>query len=67
MKIFYDVYDFNTGKWALWKLHHGYLTEWMTKEAYLRYWKIMLGVTCRQLPNKDTIYPGDIPRIEKRG
>ena len=60
----YDVCDLSRQLWACWCDTRGWLTDWMTEEEYLRWWRTDMGCPNRTLPSRQTIYRADANRRE---
>jgi len=61
----YDVYDLDEDLWACWDPERGYLSGWMEKKAYNKWWNLQYGVTGRRLPSAHTMYRTETDEKEK--
>ena len=61
----YDVYDFDDQVWACWDDQKGYLSLFMPKQLYQKWWFVHYGVLGRKLPGLHTIYRTDADAKEK--
>ena len=67
----YDVYDVDDDRWAMWDSEKGYLSDWLTKKQYQKFWWVQYGVLGKIIPGRNTIYRGnadewEVKRIERK-
>lgn len=62
----YDVFDFDENLWALWNSERGYLSPWLTKRAYQKWWYVHFGVQGKLVPGRYNLYRGEADEREMR-
>lgn len=62
----YDIYDIDDDRWACWDSENGYLSGWLTKKQYQKWWWVQYGVLGKMIPGSRNAYRGDADEWEKK-
>ena len=61
----FDVYDMDDEQWACWDPDRGYLSGWLKKKDYNKWWLLQYGVMGRRLPSAHTMNRTEADEKEK--